>query len=59
MMACLCPRMQRRSRWAGLAGATQTSLTTRTCWLTRPLEMAWGAGTWAAGTFRWFISGPW
>lgn len=45
MMACLCLRTQRRLQWAGLAGAIQIFLMTRTCWLMMPLEVSRG--------FRW------
>lgn len=41
-MACLCPRTRRQSQRAGLAGAIQTFLMTRTCWLTMPPEVSRG-----------------
>ena len=39
-MACPCQKMQKQSQPAGLAGATQTFLMTRTSWLMRPLEVS-------------------
>lgn len=41
-MACLCLRTQKRSQQDGLAGPIQTFLTTRTYWLTKPLEVSRG-----------------